>query len=46
MVRLKMKSYNMTLTEQQQKRQHYYQKKLINIDILQVKKYCLLIKDK
>ena len=26
--------------------QHYYLKKLINIDIIQVKTYCLLIKDK
>ena len=34
---------NMILTEKQQKNQHYYLEKLININILQVKMYCLLI---
>ena len=34
----------MTLTEKQQKHQHYHQVKLININILQVKEYYLLIK--
>ena len=38
--------YNIILTEKQQKYQHYYQEKFINMNILQVKKYCLLIKDK
>ena len=33
-------------TEKQQKYQHYHLKKLINMNILQVKKYYLLIKDK
>ena len=28
------------------KKQHYHLEKLINMNILQVKKYCLLIKDK
>ena len=39
MIRLKMKNSNMILTEQP-----YYQAKLISMNILQVKKYCLLIK--
>ena len=30
----------------QQKYQHHYQVKLINMKFLQLKKYCLLIKDK
>ena len=34
------------LTEKQQKYQRYHQVKLINMNILQVKKYCLLIKEK
>ena len=34
----------MTLTEKQQKHQHYHQLKLINMNILQVKNYYLLIK--
>ena len=36
----------MILTEKQQKSQHYHQEKLLNMNILQVKEYCLLIKDK
>ena len=44
MIKLKMKNYNMILTEKQQKYQHYHQVKLINMNILQVKKYCHLIK--
>ena len=36
----------MILTERQKKYQHYYLEKLIKTNILQVKKYCLLIKDK
>ena len=44
--RLELKKCNMILTEKQQKYQHYYLEKLINMNILQVKKYCLLIKDK
>ena len=46
MIRLEMKSYIMILTEKQQKTQHYHQVKLIDINILQVKKHCFLIKDK
>ena len=41
-----MKNCNMVLTEKQQKYQHYHLKKLINMSILQVKKYCFLNKDK
>ena len=37
---------NIILTEKQQKYQHYLLEKLININILQVKKYFLLIKEK
>ena len=39
MTKLKMKSYNTILAEKQQKYQFYHQVKLININILQVKKY-------
>ena len=46
MIRLEMKNCNMVLTEKQQKYQHYHLKKLINMSILQVKKYCFLNKDK
>ena len=46
MVRLDKKNYNAILTEEQQKYQCYYQVKLININILQTKKYYLLIKVK
>ena len=45
MIRLKMKNYNMTLLEKLQKYRPY-QTKLINMNILQLKKYCLLIKNK
>ena len=44
MIKLKMKNYNTILTEKQQKYQHYHQVKLINMNILQVKKYYHLIK--
>ena len=44
MIRLEIKNYNMTLRDKQQKYQHYHLEKLINMDILQVKKYYLLIK--
>ena len=46
MIRLEMKNYDMILTEKQQKYRHYDEVKLININILEVKKYCLLIKGK
>ena len=44
MIRLEMKNYNMILTEKLERYQHYYQVELINMNILQVKKYYLLIK--
>ena len=46
MIRLEMKNYNMTLIKKQQKYQHYHKEILMNMNILQVEKYCLLIKDK
>ena len=39
-----MKNYNTTLTEKQQKYQHYHKVKLMNMNILQPKKHCHLIK--
>ena len=44
MIRLEINNYNTILTEKQQKYQHYHQVKLINMNILQAQKYCLLIK--
>ena len=38
MIGLEMKNCNMILTEKQQKYQHYHLEKLINMNILQVKK--------
>ena len=46
MIKLKMKNYEMILTEKQQKYQHYHLEKLINMNTLQVNKYCVLIKGK
>ena len=46
MIRLEMKNCNTMLTEKQQKYQNYHLEKLVNMNILQVKKYCLLVKDK
>ena len=46
MIRLEKKTYNFILTEKQQNFQHYHPVKLLNINILQVKKYCLVMKDK
>ena len=45
MIRLEMKNCNMTLTEKQQKHQLYHQVKLIDMNILLVKKYYLMIKE-
>ena len=45
MIKLGIKNYNMIITENQQKYQHYHLEKLINMKILQVKKYYLLIKE-
>ena len=39
-----MKNYNTTLTEKQQKYQHYHHVKLINMNLLQVNKFHHLIK--
>ena len=44
MIRLEMKNVNTILTEKQQKYRLYHQVKLITINILQMKKYYLLIK--
>ena len=41
MIRLEIKKYNMILTKK-----HYYQIKLINMNVFQMKKYYLLIKVK
>ena len=46
MIRLEKKKYNMILTEKEQKYQHYHLEKLIDMSILQVKKYCPLVKGK
>ena len=43
MVKLKMKNYKVMLTEMQQKYHRYHQVKLINMNILQAKKYYHLI---
>ena len=40
----KIKDDDTILTEKQQEHQFYRQEKLINMNILQVKKYCHLIK--
>ena len=42
---INIKNYNIMLTEKQQKCQHYHLEKLINMNILQVKKYYFLIKE-
>ena len=42
--RIMDQKYNMILTEKLQKYQLYHLEKLINMNILQVKKYCHLIK--
>ena len=42
---LEIKNGNMILTEKQQKNQHFHLEKLITINILEVKKYHLLIKE-
>ena len=45
MIRLEIKNYNMLLTEKQQRYEPYHLQKLINMHILQVKKYCILIEE-
>ena len=42
--KIKIKNDNMILIEKQRRYQHYHLEKLINMNILQVKKYYLLIK--
>ena len=44
MIKLEMKNCNTMLTEKQQKYQPNHQVKLRNMNILQVKKYYLLLK--
>ena len=44
MIRLEMKNCNIISIERQQKHEHFHQVKLINMNILQVKKYYLIIK--
>ena len=46
MIRFKMKNYNMILIEKLKKCQPDNQAKVISVNILQVKKYFLLIKNK
>ena len=46
MIKLEMKNYNMVLTEKQRKQQQYHLEKLINMNILQLHKYYLEIKQK
>ena len=41
---IRVKNYNMIITEKQQKYQHYNQAKLINTNTLQVKRYYLALK--
>ena len=42
MIRLEMKNCNMILTEKHQRYRYYHPVKLVNTNILQVKKYCHL----
>ena len=46
MIKLEMKNYRMMLIEKLQKYQPYHQAKLISMNILQTKKYYLVIKNK
>ena len=46
MIKLGGYNFNTILTEKQQKYYHDHQVKLVNMYIFQVKKHCLLIKDK
>ena len=43
-IKLRMKNYNILLTEKQQIYHHYHLEKLINMNFLQARKYYLLIK--
>ena len=44
MIKLEIKRHNMILTEKHQKYRHYDHVKLISMNILKAKNYCLLIK--
>ena len=44
MIECEMKNDNMVLTEKQQKYLHYDQVKLINMNILQMKKFWIMVK--
>ena len=44
MIRLEMKNYNTLLIQKRIKHQYYHHAKFLNMNILQVKKYYLLIK--
>ena len=46
MIRVRMENYTMTLIEKLREYQLYHQAKLINMNILRVKNYDLLIKNK
>ena len=46
MMKLEIKNCNLILIEKQRKHQHYNLEKLINMNIIQVEKYCPQIKDK
>ena len=46
LIKLEMKNYNVILREKRQKYQYDHLEKFINMNILQVKKYYLLIEDK
>ena len=41
--KIRDKNHNTVIIKKKQNHQHYHQVKLINIDILQVKKYYLLV---
>ena len=43
--KIKMKNYNMILTENQQNYRHFHQAKVTDMNILQVRKYYLLIRE-
>ena len=43
MIKMEMKNCNLILIEKQRKDQHYHLEKLINMNILQVRKSCLQI---
>ena len=45
MIKLELKNYNMILTEKQQKYESYHLEKVISMNILQVAKYYLLMKE-